>query len=78
MKTVGFILLAAELLIIRSNATPLAKKLTSGVIEFALHENPQGIRLERRANKDTLSQVLRGNVSINRSAGIAIEHSLSE
>lgn len=65
MKTVGFILLAVELLTIRSVATPLAKTLTSGVIEFALLKSPQGIRLERRANEDTLSQVLRGNVSIN-------------
>lgn len=65
MKTVGFILLAVELLTIRSDATPLAKPLTSGVIEFALHESPQEIRLERRANEDTLSRVLRGNVHIN-------------
>lgn len=62
MKTVGFILLALELLTSRSHATPLAKKLTSGVIEFTLRENPQ---LERRSNKDTLSQVLQGNVRIN-------------
>lgn len=66
MKTVGFILLAVSgLFNIRSAATPLAKKPPSGVIEFALHENPQKIRLERRVNKGTLSQVLRGNVSIN-------------
>lgn len=62
MKTVRFFLLALELLAIRCDATPLAKKLTSGVIEFALDENP---RLDRRSNKDTLSQVLRGNVRIN-------------
>lgn len=62
MKTVRFFLLALELLAIRSDATPLAKKLTSGVIGVALHENA---RLERRSNKDTLSQVLRGNVRIN-------------
>lgn len=62
MKTVRFILLALELLTIRSDATPLAKKLTSGVIEFALRENP---RLEQRSNKDTLSQVIRGNVRSN-------------
>lgn len=62
MKTVRLILLALELLTIRSGATPLAKTLTSGVIEFALREN---LRLERRSNKDTLSQVLRGNVRIN-------------
>lgn len=62
MKTVRVILLALKLLTIRSGATPLAKTLTSGVIEFALRENP---RLERRSNKDTLSQVLRGNVRIN-------------
>ena len=66
MKTVKFILLTVlELLSIRSAATPLAKKLPSGVIEFALHERPQELRLERRVNKDTLSQILRANVTIN-------------
>lgn len=73
MKNVGFILLTAVLMITRSDATPLAKKLTPGVIEFPLLENRQGIGLARRANKDTLSQVLRGDVSINQLAEFSIE-----
>lgn len=73
MKNVGSIILTAALLIYRSDATPLAKKFTSSVIEFPLHENSLGIRLERRANLDTLSQVLRGDVSINQFAEFSIE-----
>lgn len=65
MKSAFLLLLASELLIIRSDATPLAKKPPSDVIEFPVHENPKGIWLKRRANEDTLSQVLRETVSIN-------------
>lgn len=64
MKIVRFILLALELLTIKSGATtPLAKKLRSAVIGFALRENPQ---LEGKSNKHTpLGQVLRGSVRTN-------------